>query len=289
MEIAAVGHGRSTRPVERIPFYTLRTFLDAEYSVIMSYGFLVMAEKIVLLRTFLRQLYIDYPNNIGGIIGKVIEDTPFHEECATILFMVVLFVILVDDYYRARIITFLAPCRSIQRFALDVIIGFFLGLAFLLISVKSSLVWSAVGMAFLLGAAWANIVEIESHDWEKNPDGGDDRVRAKVSNWPLYRRRLKYVICSHVLFGSFMIGVNGLIILKDLTKEYYTLHAFLFLLCYLVCETGRFVAETRIIAKDGSEDDPDSMLGALKTIAWIPRIIKKLLELIAKMKLEPNR
>lgn len=53
------------------PFWTLRTFLDAEYSVVLAYGFYVAAQSLKLAISQLRVLKELYPNDNGAFLGNL--------------------------------------------------------------------------------------------------------------------------------------------------------------------------------------------------------------------------
>jgi hypothetical protein len=272
---------------EVIPFYTLRAFLDAEYSVVMTYGFWELAQQALKIRKFLKELYNTSTFSLGKAIDKIVVSSDFQADIVTFFFILIIFVMLVDDYYRARIITFLAPCRSVHRFSLDVIIGFFYGLTFLLVSEQSSLAWTSVALAFLARAAWSKLVRSESFGWESSPGYTDERVRSHVPDdeWKIYRGRLTYMISSHLLFGFLLICGNSIIINSDFEKEYYKTQVIAFLLMYGLAESVRFFAEARILYKNDCDPEESNSPYMLKTIVFIPDIIKSALFSLARVKL----
>ncbi|MBU0730405.1 MAG: hypothetical protein KKE17_05575 [Proteobacteria bacterium] len=267
------------------PFYTLRNFLDAEYGVILGYGFYHLAEQLVLLKNIFRTSHLKFPEKFFLALDDLILNHEFWTEIGSLVFMITLFVILVDDYARGRLINYLAPCRTIGRFGLDVIIPFFFGLGFLLISEKSSFMFFSIGIAFFVGALWSNRVIEESYEWQEifdqcilptrsSSNEKNHLSAARIedeSGWLLYRNRLKYIIRSHLCYGFLLLASTFYILIVDIHKEHWLFYSVALLLSYWLFETLRFKAEVGFVL-EVDEKTTEKYPAVMKTIVWIPRI-----------------
>jgi len=265
------------------PFYTLRNFLDVEYSGILGYGFYKLAEESVKFITMYRDRLGDSPN-VAKMLETFLNTGELHTQFAMITFFIAVFIMLVDDYAFRRIITYLAPCRSITRFSLDVTIGFFFGLAFMFIPEKNMGVWGAVGMAFFLGGLWGGCVRSEGREWKKNPKTADPGMFSKVSNWNLYFARVNFLINSNLLSGLLMIAVMCLQLVSGIDRVWYNWSSLVFFALYLLIEILRYFAEHRLIAKHQARPGVNSDEEVMVTIAYIPYFMKKILKRWARGK-----
>jgi hypothetical protein len=262
------------------PFYALRTFLDAEYSAILGYGFFVLAKQFLNLRGLLKPINASDPYDLGVFFNSLISPEAREIE-AIILSIIIVFTILVDDFCRRRIMTACAPCRTMRRFSYDVTIGFFFGLAFMFLSIKSTLAWGAIGISFILSCKWARSAEIDAVEWEKCQETADPKICARVGNWKHYIARLKFLSWANLLSGCIIMAALSINMILDINKSHYNAFMVLIFLLYWICETIRFYGEHRLIKKHVENSQIQGLRGAIITIAPMPRIIQNMIKDIA--------
>jgi len=257
-----------------IPFYTLRGFLDAEYGVIISYGFFVFAQKTIVIRKFFNTIYDAFPDSLLKALSVFLMRADIISELMMLFMLLVVFVMMVDDYYRARVISFLAPCRSVHRFALDVFIGFAWGMALFFVPQKSTAAWLCTAIALLARATWSNLVSMESRKWEINPGEDGDRVRSHVDNWNIYQSRLTYCLNSDLSYGLLLVSLCALIITFRWMGGNHQLLTLIFFALYMFSETIRFVAEAHILYKNGEDPEGEGAPLMLKTVVPIYYLVE---------------
>lgn len=247
-----------------LPFYSLRTFLDAEYSAILGYGFYEFSKKF---------------NKLFVVIDKTATTIPheFWLTVSTCVLFAVLFILMIDDYVRRRIITALAPCRSIRRFSLDVLIGLFFLMSFHFAANESLFVYFATAVAFFVANLWTNKVRREADAWKENPITQDSRMRCTVKNWPLYKNRLEYLSYSFFSWGCGFIFLFGVLALSDESTKKYLLSVFVFGFIVLCLESVRFFNERIIINRHKNMGDHQEF-GILISVGWMPGWWKKQLK-----------
>lgn len=263
-----------------LPFFILRNFLDCIFSVILSYGFFVLSQQLYSVG---HQIASEqWKDNFLKAITALYNSEGFFSEFSTLIIIITILVMAIDDFTRSKILTYLSPCRSIDRFGLDVIIPFFWGFSFFLAKEKSVFFFSAVGMAFLFGAKWAHIVELESKMWysiqkkcsktfKEHPCPA--RIQGK-DNWNFFGKRLVYILRSHLCIGFFYLAVNSILILIDCRGKYWSYYGIFLLLTYFFIETFRFRAESEFIKDIKLDQIEENYPGILKTIIWIPNFIR---------------
>jgi hypothetical protein len=248
-------------------------FLDAEYSVILGYGFLQLAQLFDSIRKSLKIADILNPKAWSSVGEATILNGDFVWSLVTSLFLIVMFVMLVDDYYRARMICKNIPIKSVIPFSLDIAIGFLFGLCFMFIMGKSSLYWAALGCVYLFGALWARRIAHESITYitgcvgNCTPLAPDDQAVIDI-----HRMRLAFIVKSHVAFGLFLILVNCLILLLDYDKKHYWWHFILFVSAYITMEIWYYKAEDKIIS-EAKKKAGDIDIPIMRTVGWFPQLI----------------
>ena len=273
------------------PFYTLRSFLDAEYGIILGYGFYCLAEKLLGIRTVIKYIYQKDrdPDNFILFFNELLN-TNFLGDIITIVFITIIIVIFIDNFCISRILTLFAPCRSIGRFGLDVIIGFLFGISFVLISTKSTLAFGTVGVAFFTGSLWAYRVQKEANQWEKETKTIklEEPYTPKIigEEWKLYNLRLDYIKNIYLTYAFFLVGSMFLIISFDPAKKYWGIYLVIFFISYFIFATIHFYYETSLFVKANIEISKQEYYGVLKTVIWIPLFFK---EIIAKKKEEGKK
>ncbi len=208
-----------------MPYYTLRGFLDAEYGVIITLAFVKFVELAAgILTTIISQRTLDKLTNwklaeAATVFKATVTYGPFGEmgvsflqSIGSFIFMFICFIMLVDDYYQARVLSFWAPCRTIRRFAMDVAIGFTFGATLLAAYNQSYLAGLFLCVSYLIGAKWGRQVCIEAIEWEQEQNsnglGAYGQFGAKTTNWRLFRSRLGFINNSHEIIASALIFVS---------------------------------------------------------------------------------
>ena len=271
---------KKTRAI--IPFYALRAFVDVEYGVVLSYGFYQVIGILVALKDSLKVAYRRPPEIISQDQFTVFLSDAFKDNISAFFLFFAVFIILIDDYYRSRILSRLAPCRTVRRFAMDISIGFLFGLAFFLINVKSSSLFFALGLVFLAGSRWANLVQKESDEWEQFPYTQDPRIKSHIRNWPLFRARMHFVWNQHLFIGLIFITIGFAIIICDPQKDYWLFCSLVVGFLYAIIEALRFVVEYRYFLKYGTgEQGSDERQQMLHTVFWIPHVIQNIFRKLA--------
>lgn len=215
--------------------------------------------------------------------------------------MIVVFILLVDDFARSKIINYLAPCRSTGRFGLDVIIGFFLGFAFMMIEYESSFFFLSLSMYYIFRTVWSRKVFLESMEWEKLTKWKDEikhpvlkkcfndpeitRHWSKIQGnyWTPYRSRLYYIQSSNLVMSGVFAILFAVVAKFDSSHVHWNFYAPCVTALLVVAEGHRYFAEEKI-AREAEIFTGWRGFFILKTFVWMPDMITEWLRKLARDK-----
>ncbi len=273
-----------------IPFHRLSTFVDVIYSACLGYGFLIYAEEFVKLKNEVKQHYWINHKPLTDILFEL----PFKHSLGTLVLLLCIFIVLIDDFYRARITNMMIPCRSTGRFSLDVGIGFLFFLTIMLASERSSLALLFLGVIFLAGTMWGFKVRKDSLIWKDQ--SSDNPITRNTSNkygaygggfrpiindnweWKVMEFRLRFTRWSHITVGCTLICMSVIVFSFDTDKRYWVQYSVISGLIYLICETVRLFNEYRIKKRLTSINGDEEKFSILGTCFWVPRFIHTLIQ-----------
>lgn len=265
-----------------IPFYQLKTFVDAEYGAIFGYGLYMLAKQITLCREiFKAELQTNSSWKIGEIVDYVVGNAIMHSAIATILILLCVFVIFIDEFARRRIIGYLAPCRSIQRFGLNVGTGFWFVLTFMFIQERSTMFWGAIGMSYFFGASWSYYAKKEALTWQKSPVTTDNNVKAKVENWDFFLARLSVYIGYRIIIGVLFCAVMFSVAFYGTDLDFSLKGALYFVGFILLSEGFACFIEHRLVYKHPVKSGRRES-GLLISVLPIPGFIRMFIRWLAR-------
>lgn len=268
-------------PPPRItPFYTLSTFVDAEYSAILGYGLYQLAKHLTGFREFLKKCS-EKDLTAGGVLDLALTDSSLHVHIASLIIMTIVFLILVDEFARRRVIGYLAPCRSIERFSIEVFIGLFFVIAFMFIPNSSTSVWGALGGAYILTGIWACVARKEAMAWQTQQLKYSEGARVKVVNWGFFYDRLTFYIYYRFAIGLAFMAFMFLMAEIKTPIDYSFPTALSLIALFILIESISYTGEHRLIYKNPSPDGATEV-GILTSVCFFPKFYKNWLKRLAR-------
>lgn len=252
------------------PFWTLRGFVDSLFGIVAGAGFFPLVKYLVDIKNILEK---SKEAKFTGweLLKHVAATGKFLSDATSFLLVAIVLVIYIDDYGRSRIVTYLAPCRSIGRIGLDIAISFFFALTFWLITIQSSFLFLGLACAFAAGAKWARITENQSHEWEQAGEPGPDEKSHwhKVKHWTSYRLRLRYILVSHWIAFCLFLVCFAISNQYDQDRVYWFIYPYFMIAFYLSFEAVRYFVEERIV-REAQLHTGRSNFGVLKSVLYMP-------------------